>query len=292
MRYSFNTYKDIVLEELQDKLGEENVRFVEVQKNNGVKLQGLQLNMGTDMAAPVMYFHNTECYSDADVERFVEEAEKLFHSKETFSTEAVMAIRDWEIARTGLRAKVVNYEANKECLKDKPFVRFLDLAVIFVIATEGIVQGCEDGVITVNNSMMKFWAGVDEMVLHKEAIKNLEQSNYRVCSMSSLLDIMVFDNDESLADEKLCVATSYDGRNGACVILSPTILSEAIRRMQAERIYIIPSSVHEILLIDCAKVELVDLQHMVKDVNENFVDTQEILSDTIYIFEDGVVKIA
>lgn len=292
MRYSFNTYKDMVLEKLHKKLGEENVRFVEIPKNNGVKLQGVQLNMGTDMASPVMYFNNMECYSDADVERFVEEAEKLFHSGETFSMEAVMAIRDWETARTGLRAKVVNYEANKECLEDKPFVRFLDLAVMFMIATEGIVQGCADGVITVNNCMMKFWTDVDEMVLYKEAIKNLEQSNYHVCSMSSVLDLMVFDNDGSLADEKLCIATSYDGRNGACVILSPTILNEAIRRMQCERIYIIPSSVHEILLIDCAKAELGDLQYMVRDVNETIVDTQDILSDTIYIFEEGVVKTA
>ena len=58
MRYSYNVYKDITLDSLQKKLGEENVRLVEIPQNNGVKLQGVQLNMETDVASPMLYFNN------------------------------------------------------------------------------------------------------------------------------------------------------------------------------------------------------------------------------------------
>ena len=59
MRYSFNIYKEKVLENLQNKLGEEKVRIVEIPKNNGVKLTGVQLNMGTYMASPILYFNES-----------------------------------------------------------------------------------------------------------------------------------------------------------------------------------------------------------------------------------------
>ena len=292
MRYSFNIYKDIVLKNLQNKLGAENVNLVTVPKNNGVKLQGVQLNMGINMASPVMYFNTAEeCYDDLDVMRFVEEAEKLFHSAATFSSEAVMVLRDWEIAKKGLRAKMINYVANKEYLKDKPFVRYLDLAVMFQISTTGIVCGCEDGVITVNNSMMKCW-GIDKETLFTEAMKNLEQSDYRICSMSNMMECMVFDNGGSLSDETFCVATTYEGNGGASVILSTNILNKASERMNCKKFYIIPSSVHEILLIDCMKAKLEHLQVVVKDVNTNILDEQDVLADTVYIFDGGIVKIA
>ena len=292
MRYSFNTYKDMAFEELQRRLGEENVELVTVPKNNGVMLQGVQLKMESGMACPVMYFNNVkEVFDEADVINFVREAERIFRETESFSVDAVKKIRDWGIAKDVLRAKVINYESNKEYLTDKPFVRFLDLAVLFQISTAGIVRECEDGMITVNNNMMKCW-GVDVETIYKEALNNLEQSDYRVCSMSSMLNMMVFDSDGDLADETLCVATTYEGYCGASVILSNSILHKASELMKCDRFYILPSSIHEILLIDCTKAELKDLQKMVEDVNDSIVEIQDILSNTVYIFENGCVKVA
>ena len=62
--------------------------------------------------------------------------------------------------------------------------------------------------------------------------------------------------------------------------------------MQCNRFYILPSSIHEILLVDCDKAELSALQNMVRDVNRTVLDAQDVLSDTVYIFENDCVKVA
>lgn len=287
MRYSFNIYKDMVIDTLRNKLGEDKVRLVTVPKNNGVRLQGIQLNVGADRALPIIYFNdNEECYSDTDIECFVKEAEKIFYGGSGFSIEDTMAIYNWEIAKNGLRFKLVNYEANKQNLIDKPFVRFMDLAAMFIVSTEKIVLGCGDGVVTVNNSLVKSW-GVDKEKLYKKAMKNLEQSNYSILGLGSMFGIM-----EERDEDTLYVATTYDAYCGATVALSRKILNEACEKMNCERIFILPSSVHEILLIDCKKADLECLKSMVKDVNVSILDPQEYLSDNVYVYECGEVKIA
>lgn len=292
MLYSYNVYKDKVMEILQDKLGTENVCLTSVPKNNGVVLEGVQLNMGNNMASPILYFNESqEVFDDADVERFVEEAVRFFNSEETFPTDAVMNFRDWSIAKDNLRAKVINYEANKEYLADKPFVRFLDLAVAFQVSTEGILPRGEEGVITVNNSILKCW-GVDTDTLYMEAMKNLEQTDYRICGIGTMMGFGTDGDEESLEDEMLCVATTYEGHGGAAVILSPVVLNEACKKMRSKKVYILPSSIHELLLIDCEKADVSHLRTMVADVNASVLDAQDRLSDTVYIFENGMVKVA
>lgn len=293
MLYSFNSYKDMVVEDLQDRLGEENVAVITVPKNNGVKLQGVQLNMGLGMACPVMYFNEKkDVYDEADVMDFVDKATRIFHEAESFSSEVLMAIHDWELVKQIVLPKVINGTTNEETLDNKPHVRFLDLAVIFMIPTEGISADIAAGVITVNNSMMKQW-GIANEELYMVAKENLQKSKYKVHGMTNVLSAVdegEWETEE--VDDILYMATTYDGNNGAAVILSTDFMKEAGRKMQCNRFYILPSSIHEILLVDCDKAELSALQNMVRDVNRTVLDAQDVLSDTVYIFENDCVKVA
>ena len=50
----------------------------------------------------------------------------------------------------------------------------------------------------------------------------------------------------------------------------------------------IPSSVHEMIIVPMTEsITRKELDQMVKEVNENVVDPEEILSDHVYIYDAG-----
>ena len=52
--------------------------------------------------------------------------------------------------------------------------------------------------------------------------------------------------------------------------------------------YVIPSSVHEMIIVPMTEsITRKELDQMVKEVNENVVDPEEILSDHVYIYDAG-----
>ncbi|MBR6395409.1 MAG: hypothetical protein IKS09_00405, partial [Lachnospiraceae bacterium] len=58
--------------------------------------------------------------------------------------------------------------------------------------------------------------------------------------------------------------------------------------------YLIPSSVHEILIVpENCNVLPCTVRDMIKEVNENCVDPEDFLSDTLYMYEkeSGNIKI-
>ena len=72
--------------------------------------------------------------------------------------------------------------------------------------------------------------------------------------------------------------------NGAATLLYEGLIQELADRMNCN-FYVLPSSIHELLLIpDANGKSLEGLSRMVKDINENHVKEEEILSDRAYYY--------
>lgn len=81
------------------------------------------------------------------------------------------------------------------------------------------------------------------------------------------------------------VATNSKKLNGACVMLYDGLLRDFARKV-GRSFYIIPSSIHEVILIpDTLDMDIHYMKAMVKKVNGTEVSPDEVLSDNVYRYD-------
>lgn len=67
---------------------------------------------------------------------------------------------------------------------------------------------------------------------------------------------------------------------------------EMIGEILKEDFYILPSSIHEVIILPKSKeIAKEELDAMIQDINHTQVDTEEVLSDHAYLYERGLGKI-
>ena len=91
----------------------------------------------------------------------------------------------------------------------------------------------------------------------------------------------------------LYMLTNHKKTMGASVILYPGVLESMAEGFQSD-IYVLPSSIHEVMLVRDMGQKVDDLKETVLRVNGRFVDRDEYLSDSVYIYrrEEGKLDIA
>ena len=93
---------------------------------------------------------------------------------------------------------------------------------------------------------------------------------------------------ESVYEDDICpmyVATNSKKLNGACVMLYDGLLRSFARKV-GKSFYIIPSSIHEVILIpDTLDMDIRYMKAMVKEVNGTEVSPDEVLSDNVYRYD-------
>ena len=157
-----------------------------------------------------------------------------------------------------------------------------DKGVIYAALAEGLVKAL----------------GMTAKVLLEVAIRNGMKKRPAVLRpLKNVMSEIVFgtneDSTEDLGDGLVfasCESGMSDGFGAAC-LLYPGFLKMAGERLGGG-FYILPSSVHELLLLPeavCGKEEksIWDLREMVRSVNENEVEDKDRLSDEIYYSEGG-----
>ena len=179
-----------------------------------------------------------------------------------------------------LTYRLINKEMNTDYLKDKVYRDFLDLAVVYEI---GCSVGDNCGAIIVTKKLAEI-IGYTENELYKIASANTPRK--RPAKFMRLNEAIGIDNVESDFNDPFIVLSNNEKVFGASVILYPG-LDKVIYDLYGESI-IIPSSVHELLIINsdiCAD----QLATMVNEVNNTVVNCEDILSYSIYkVSEDGI----
>ncbi len=91
-------------------------------------------------------------------------------------------------------------------------------------------------------------------------------------------------NGQDEADQIL-VMTNKSGYNGAITMLYKEKLKQVGDRIR-NSFFIIPSSIHEVLLVPCASgVDEEILNQMVREVNSTSVNQEDYLSDHVYYYD-------
>lgn len=278
-------FSEIIKERLEERTGLE-VRLAEVKKNNSVIFHGINIIVPETNILPTIY-----------LESYLKDYEKGISLEDT--TEAI--VRKWERERehtpvdmewfkdfSQVRGKVayriVNFEANREMLQEIPYIPFLNLAKVFYVALSSEEYG--DGSILIQNRHMKFW-GVSTEELDEIASQNTPKLfQAEVIDLEDVVkEIMQSESTEfEISEEdRMYVVTNRARHYGAAVMCYPSIIKEFAEQKECD-LLIIPSSIHELIILPYKKNQ-VYIKNMVKEVNATQVAPEEVLSDSVYVYQ-------
>ena len=186
--------------------------------------------------------------------------------------------------------KLINKDKNAKFLETVPYKEYLDLAVVFYIAHTNDDDSLKCKVIT--NELMTSW-GVDVDALMGLALENTPRLlGLKIRGILSTIASYT-DNEElqSVAEEEdsdlpLYVATNNIAMHGAAVLIYRDLLKAFAARKKSD-VYIIPCSVHELIMIpsvECPNIDPVEIKNLIFYVNRNELKEDDFLSDNLYYY--------
>lgn len=266
-----------------------------VDKNNGVKLSAIIILEEGCKISPSIYLEPfyDEYRNGKSISEIVDNIINIHKKSRLACSFNIDKFMDFNCAKENIVYKVVNAEMNKELLTDIPHQKILDLAKIYVYVVE-----TEFGTETVllHKVHLRFW-NISEEELYLLAEKNTP--NKLPCSCEDvekvICEIMGEDADLRRQNGKISifVLTNYKKMHGAACIFYKGALNK-IARENGYDLLVIPSSVHEVMIIPYNEDEIEGIKMIVKEINETVVDPEEVLSEQVYVYtkDDDMLKIA
>ena len=268
--------------------GKREIRFQDVVKNNGIILKGLMIQCEDEKVYQTIYpmaFYK-QYQQGREFDDIMQEIAALYDNHQIGKGFDMSFYSDLEVVKSRIAFKLVNKRRNEELLKEIPYVPYLNMAIVFYYSLSKGDMGCAS--ILIKNNHLDMW-NLSISELYKLAYNNTRLLNIPEC-VDMVNMIKEFHGiDENNETELARIAPMYVLTNeqrlyGAANILYPEYLEDIAQRVDSD-IYIIPSSVHEVITIPAYMVESVDyLQAMVMEVNRNEVREEDYLSDGVYLY--------
>ena len=275
------------------------VRVTPVDKVNR-KLDGISLSAQNEntMISPTLYINDMyEKYSKTgDLQTTLQEAAEAM---DAVFREATLPPLDINTAKDNIIFQLVNTMQNEDMLKNLPHRDFQDLSIIYrwVVGVEQ--QGLSS--VVINNHVAES-LGMGEEQLFRAAAENTRRILPPVVqSMNEVMrDMFVADGmPKELADlmigEQEPEMTMWVISNERKVDGAASMLYEDKLHNLAESVgtdlYILPSSVHEVIAVSVEMGEPEELAQMVAEINMDQVSLEERLSNQVYHYDKDLRKI-
>lgn len=247
---------------------ETTVKVNDITKLNGVKLKGLTIIEPGINISPTIYlerfydeFQAGECIDDI-IDKIM-----FFYTKNKMDTNFdISTFTDFDVISQKVVLGIINTERNIELLESIPNIPFLDLSIIFYVFLS------DEFSIMIKNEHMKIW-DVDISDLYTYAKANsIKLKPYKISKMDELLGF-----DSGL---ELYIVSTTNAHRGSFYIL----FNEIFDKFPFE-IYIIPCSVHELIIMPKEFIQDIEMaKRTIKEVNETELSEEDILSDSLYYY--------
>lgn len=275
------------------------VRVDSVDKVNR-KLDGLSLLAKSEetMVSPTLYISDMyEKYlKTGDLQATLREAAEAM---DELFREATIPPLDISTAKDNIIFQLVNTMQNEDMLKNLPHREFQDLSIMYRWVVGVDQKGLSS--IVINNHVAES-LGMGEEQLFKAAAENTRRILPPVVqSMNEVMrDMFMADGmPKELADlmlgeqepERTMWVISNESRiDGAASMLYEDKLHNLAERVGTD-LYILPSSVHEVIAVSVEMGEPEELAQMVAEINMDQVDLSERLSNQVYHYDKDLRKI-
>lgn len=246
-----------------------------VTKNNGTRRTGILFKQEDSNLAPTIYLEEfyQKYLKGQQVPDLADSICSIYQEIRVKKTCDCQNLFDFNHVKEHIVYKLIRRDANEELLKQIPYEPFLDLAVVYYIQIDNTRFG--SAAIQIRNEHLRYWR------VEKEEIRRLAEKNTPRIYPVQIRQIVRF----------MYVATNEQCSLGAAVMRYPDF-REKVRGMIRGDFYILPSSIHEVILVpESFGLEPERMQKMVKEINQTGVAPEEVLSDSVYYFDGEEIRI-
>ena len=301
---NIETFASTVRSQLADTLQQE-VILTPILKLNGIRLHGITISEADGInLSPMVYlepfferFMNT-----GNLKKTMDEILDLCRNCKRPAPFDTGQLLNFGRVKDRLHYRLVNYEANQELLLTVPHQRFLDLAKIYY--ADCMVEASEKeripGSVLIRKKHLESW-GISDLELKKAADTNTPrihpvffQSVHKILTGEIMQDPDIQKGTPPDRQFPLYCLSNTQKEYGASVICYPNVL-EDLSRQFGDDLMVLPSSVHETLLIpQGAGLQIDLLKAMVHEINREEVAPSDFLSNNVYIFskQENQLRIA
>ena len=291
----FNEFREKVKEALPDFLTDDlknaEIKDTAVNKLQGesysgisVTPEGSQIGVSINLEDAFMDHQTGEQFTGV-MNRLADSIVGALGEREQFD---LGFLADYSAVKDMLTIEVIGKDQNAEMLQSVPHQEIEDLATVYRIDLGDTENG--NATVLITNEMMRNY-GLTQDQLHQDALDASQHTmKYNIRSMDEVLmgmaQSMGIEQDQPVMfSSPLYVATTERDMFGAGVLAVPSFFEDAAEKLDGN-FYVLPSSVHEILLLpDRFAPEHQLLKEMVQDVNANEVDPKDRLSDNVYHYD-------
>ena len=305
MNLNYEEFKEKIKEDIKDYMDEKykdcGVVIRKVNKTNR-EVDGLNFYdiPGLKNATPTIYVNNL--YEEYERTGKYEEviriaAETMERGIKSFNDEIKAELLDTSRLKDNVFFTLINAEQNKELLKTVPHREFEDLAIVYRWNLGNDSLGTYTNL--VDNDLAKK-EGLTENDLYNAARKNTKELlPVSVRNMNEIISEIIFGENE-LEDEmdkefkkvmmetpnehSMYVITNESKLYGAASILYEEPLHELAEKFGSD-LYILPSSVHEVIAVSADMGSPDDLAEMGDERNMEQVDIDDRLSNQVYCYD-------
>lgn len=309
---TYETFLEWIPDLVQAQLGEGvKVRLHTIYKNNNIRKDALRVLEEGSNVSPTIYL---EKYYDRwnqgiSLEQISNEICREYEVNHCGMYMDVKSFYDFEIMKEKIVYKLIHYDHNRELLKDVPYRRFLDLAVVYYLLVEDPFIG--SGTALIHHKQREMWQ-VDEEKLYEMAVCNTDrllgneitpmgqvirellQRDMRrqleadmemgICTgeQVDLWAVEILDQMLPKDHHTMFVVSNHNKYLGAAAILNQERLLSFASKLGCG-FHVIPSSIHEMILIpETESLQREDLQRLLQEINEDGENVQDYLSDQVY----------
>ena len=291
---TYDTFKEQILAGMKARIPLASRSIQSVVKNNNVQLDGLTIMEGGTNLSPTIYLNYFyETYQNGvEFSSILDTILHTYQSNKPRGKIDTSFFTDYANVRPHIAYKLIHYERNRHLLADLPHFRYLDLAIVFYCLVSSSPSG--NATILIRKDHLRFW-NISPTQLFDAAKENTPRLlSYDLRNMNDLMEELLApahstlsDPDIKKEDAAICpmyVLTNQNKLNGASCILYEHLLEHFADRLCCD-LYILPSSIHEVILIPATSdTSYQELSQMVQEVNDTQVSPEEILSDHVYYF--------
>jgi hypothetical protein len=302
---NYELFKEVVAEKIMEFMPEEyqgrKLNIESIEKIN-VTLDGINLvGEGNVIVTPTIYINEMyEHYQNTNDLQEVLQTAALKMEQAMRNASDMTPVVDFNAAKDNIVFQLVNTEQNKEMLLNIPNRAFQDLSVIY----RWVVKVEEEGIqSTVIHNQLAEKLGLSEEQMFGLAVENtrrifpptVKSMNDVIRNIfqkegmpAELVDMMV---GEMPVEQAMWVISNDRGINGAISMLYEDKLHDLSDKLETD-LYIMPSSLHEVIAVSCNMGDPNELAQMVAEINLDQVDLSERLSNQVYHYDKDLRKLS
>lgn len=291
---NYDELKRELLKGVREKVGGGvTVEIVAIQKNNRTKKDAIAFSDKENNLQPLIYMDSiySQYCAGAELSVCVGFAVEVYRSAMEIDMDT--AYKEWKDVRGKIEMTVINKAWNEDAMSGVPHMDFLDLVLYCRI----IIDKNENGVASmiVQKHMLKEWE-ISEEELWEAAFSNLKTEEFEIKDVNEVLRFIFPEGDltglpnKNKFESALYVLTNKYQNRGAIGMLRTDLLEKFAEWGDCD-LYILPSSIHEVLLLADNEIPVDELRRMVRSVNRGVVDEMDRLSDEVYYYQRGSGKL-